>query len=317
VSLADPPAGGRGVAPQSGGAGVRLPAGEIGVGLVYGSALAPVLAPTAGLVDTVSLIPETLWHESAGTPRYSWIPGAVRLFDAAVGLTPTVFHGVGLSIASGLALDLEHLDQIAEAADRYRPLWYSEHLSAFRVSDGAGGSAHAGVGLPVPFDANTLEFLIPKVAGTMARLGVPVLLENSAIYVDVPGAELTEPQFLNRLCGATGAGVLLDLHNLFVNEVNLGWQAEQYLAELDLGLVTEIHVAGGELMGRWYTDAHSGRCPDRVWQLLDLVVAAAPKLELITFEMHESRVAQIGLSGVIEQLLRIRAAIPVGASPVS
>lgn len=281
--------------------------GGIGVGVVYNDALADRLEITPGMVDAVSLIPETLWHESAEIPRYRRIRAVADRFDHLADI-PCVFHGIGLSLGSGLPLDVEHLEQVAAAADHHRPLWYSEHLAAFRIGDGFTTRMHAGVGLPVPFDTPTLHVLAPKVAAVVARLGIPVLLENSAIYVDVPAAEMGEAQFLNRLCERTGAGILLDLHNLMVNEVNLGWDGERYLDELDLTRVLEVHVAGGEMLGRWYTDAHSGACPERVFALLDLVVGAAPALRLVTLEVHESRIERLGLASLDDELARIRVA---------
>jgi uncharacterized protein (UPF0276 family) len=289
----------------------------VGTGIVYNGALTEDLVTDPGMVDAISLVPEMLWYESSNPRRYRWTTPAVELFDAALGRTPLVFHGIGLSLGSGLPLDHEHLDQVAAAVERYRPLWYSEHLAAFRVGRGSGGRTRAGVGLPVPLDRATLNQLVPKVAGVVSRLGLPVLLENSAIYVEVPGAEMSEAAFLNRLCDETGAHVLLDLHNLMVNEVNLGWHAEDYLAELDLARIVEIHVAGGEMLGNWYTDAHSGACPERVWELLDSVVPAAPMLQLITFEVHESRLERLGTAGLRTELSRIRSSIGAVVSDIS
>jgi len=284
------------------------------VGIVYNSALAGMLIANPDMVDVISVVPETLWHESDGPPRYRWIEGAVQLFEESLNCIPVVFHGIGLSIGSGLPLDIGHLDQVAAAAERYHPLWYSEHLAAFKVSCGPGRPAHSGVGLPVPLDRQTLRQLVPKVATATARLRMPVLLENSAIYVEVPGAEMSEAQFLNRLCDETGSYILLDLHNLMTNEVNLGWDADRYLGELDLSRVKEIHVAGGAMLGRWYTDAHSGVCPERVLALLDVVVPAAPALRLITFELHESHFRRLGPSGLEAELSRLRASIDKVAS---
>ena len=283
--------------------------GGVGVGVVYNDALAEMLTSTPDMVDAVSLIPETLWHGSAERPRYRCIQSVADRFDDAIRDIQCVFHGIGLSIGSGGPLDVEHLERVADAAAHYRPLWYSEHLAAFRVDGGADARIHAGVGLPVPFDTPTLRELVPKVATVVARLDIPVLLENSAIYVDVPDTNMNEAQFLNRLCEETAAGVLLDLHNLMCNEINLGWDGERYLDQLDLTRVLEIHVAGGEMLGRWYTDAHSGACPERVFELLDLVIPRAPALRLVTLEVHESRIATLGATGLDEQLARIRMSV--------
>lgn len=277
----------------------------IDVGAVYSGALVEVLCDHPDALDVVSLIPETLWHEACagGDPeqRYRWIPDAVEVFDAATCNHPVVFHGIGLSLGSAGPIDTAHLDQVALAAERYTPRWVSEHLAAFRVGSGHT-SAHAGVGLPIACEPATYDLLAPKLDTMQRRLGVPVLLENSAIYVEVPDTPWTEAGLLRRLCSATGCGVLLDLHNLYVNEVNLGWDAQAYLDELGLESVVEVHVAGGEFIGEWYTDAHSGAAPERVEHLLADVISRAPSLQLVTFELHESRYADLGLQGLLTQL---------------
>jgi uncharacterized protein (UPF0276 family) len=283
----------------------------IGVGVVYSGALAEVLVDSADVVDVVdvvSVIPETLWHERRQAPRYEWIPAAVRLFDEVAATHPVVFHGIGLSLGSAGPLDVHHVHQLSRAARRYQPRFVSEHLAAFRVGHGRL-AAHAGVGLPIAFDSDTLREMAPKVAATSRILDRRLLLENSAIYVEVPYSEWTEAGMLNRLCDATGCGVLLDLHNLHVCELDLGWSADDYLAELDLANVVEIHVAGGEHIGRWYTDAHSGACPQRVWDLLAQVVDAAPNLALVTFELHESRYESLGRAELVRQLSMIRSVV--------
>ncbi len=278
---------------------------SIGVGAVYNGALAEPFRDHPDWVDVVSVIPETLWHQRPGAGGYEWINDAVQLFDVASQHHPVVFHGIGLSLGSAGPLDLAHVDQLQRAAQRYAPRWFSEHLAAFRVQSPAG-SAHAGVGLPLAFDEETLRSLAPKVSELRRRLDVPILIENSAIYVDVPYVPWTEAGLLNRLCEETGCGVLLDLHNLFANENNLGWDAAAYLEELDLANVVEIHVAGGESLGRWYTDAHSCGCPERVWNLLEDIIADSRMLRLVTFELHESRYESLGEAGFVEQLRRIR-----------
>jgi uncharacterized protein (UPF0276 family) len=277
-----------------------------GVGIMYGGALTDFIARNADLIDVVSLTPEILWHEAVSGSRFRWIRRAVEAFEGCFASKGIVLHGIGLSIVGEVQLDLEHLDQVCSVAEKYGAQWYSEHLSAFRGIDQVGRS-HAGVGLPVPFDEATFEQVASHVTTVVERVGLPVLLENSAIYVEVPEADMTEAGFLNRLSDRTGSGVLLDLHNLFVNEVNLGWEAEAYLDELDLGNVVEMHVAGGEMLGEWYTDAHSGACPERVWELLGLAAPRAPALRLVTFELHDSRVPVLGEAGIAEQLSRVRA----------
>jgi uncharacterized protein len=285
-----------------------------GVGVLYSGALAALLSDHPDWVDVISLIPETLWHESGY--KYTWIQEAAALFDDVTNAHDIVFHGIGLSLGSAGPVAEAHLDQLEEAAARYRPKWFSEHLAAFRIR-AQTGPEHAGVGLPIAFDREMLNLIAPKVAALRQRLGVPVLLENSAVYVPIPGSEWTEAGLLNRICEITGSGVLLDLHNLVVNERNLGWSADAFLDELDAASIVEVHVAGGESIGRWYTDAHSGACPERVWQLLDRVADDSVELRSVTFEIHDSRCEALGAVGLQGQLSRIRESLSARLRHVS
>ena len=53
-------------------------------------------------------------------------------------------------------------------------------------------------------------------------------------------------------------GILLDLHNLFANGVNGRQSVEEFIAQLPLERVWEIHVAGGVELDGYWLDAHSG-----------------------------------------------------------
>jgi uncharacterized protein (UPF0276 family) len=139
------------------------------------------------------------------------------------------------------------------------------------------------------------------------RLTCPFLLENNVYYFRYPDQDLSEEEFLNRLCDRSGCGVLLDLHNLYTNSVNHHFPADEYLGNLDLANVTEIHIAGGVPMMGFHTDSHTGPVLDPVWRLLEAVVPLAPRLRGVTFEFHESSYGLLGESGILEQIDRARA----------
>ena len=122
---------------------------------------------------------------------------------------------------------------------------------------------------------------------------------RAALYVEVPFAEMTEAGFLNRLGEETGCGVLLDLREALSSRTWVGAAARPSRPGFDL--VRSIRVAGGEMMGDWYTDAHSGACPPRVWELLSLVVPEAPALRLVTFELHGFRYQNLPAVGAADR----------------
>jgi len=138
---------------------------------------------------------------------------------------------------------------------------------------------------------------------------VPFLLENNVYYVDLPGQEMTEPEFLDGLCARGGNGLLLDIHNVYVNAVNHGFDARDFLRAVDLRNVVEVHIAGGSEMAGMYTDSHAGPVAGPVWDLLDEVVESAPNLCGITFEFQDQYLPALGgHDGVLRELDRARQA---------
>src|SRR5262249_16729410 len=116
---------------------------------------------------------------------------------------------------------------------------------------------------------------------------------------------MSEPAFFNRLHDETGCGVLLDLHNLYANTINLGISAEDYLAELRPELVVELHLAGGDWLRGHYTDSHSRKTPPLVWEWAHAWAPRFPNLAAITYEYHESYHKRLGLDGIADELDRM------------
>ncbi len=107
--------------------------------------------------------------------------------------------------------------------------------------------------------------------------------------------------------GAADCGLLLDLHNIFSNGLNGRQPVSEYLEQLPLERVWEVHLAGGmELEGFWL-DAHSGAIPDPLYAICEQVIPRLPNLGAIVFEIFPSFVPEVGLELVEEQLERLRA----------
>ncbi|HEV2891842.1 MAG TPA: DUF692 family protein [Frankiaceae bacterium] len=283
--------------------------GAYGVGLVLNPDIARFLRERPGEVDYVAVIPETLWADSrSGADRFRSSPAATAMLDEVASTLPLVAHGIGLSIGTAADLDVPHLDQVASWQERYGFAWYGEHLSYTRVVSSTGTQRHAGLALPVPYDADVLEAVAARVAGVRERVPVPFALENPVTFTPLADEDMTEPEFLNALAARSGCHVLLDLHNLHVNAVNGVADAEAYVAALDLANVIEIHVAGGKTLSGTYTDAHSGPCPDEVWRLLDAVLPRCPNVRGVTFEIVAGHYDRLGQDTIAAEVARMRAA---------
>src|SRR6266566_348547 len=195
------------------------------------------------------------------------------IFDL-VGRIPLTAHGVGLSIGTDVPLDLAYLDEVAAIVDRLQAPAYSEHLAFTRVPGRDLGNL-----LPVPKTEAVAELIIAKVRTIQSRIPVPFLLENITYLFEWPDSDMSDAEFLNLICGETGAGLLLDIENLYLNARNHGFDPCAFLDALPAGLVQEVHLAGGVtvrenfLRQPFLADSHSHPVPDGALDLLDHALA--------------------------------------------
>lgn len=191
------------------------------------------------------------------------------IFDL-VGQIPLTAHGIGLSIGTDAPLDLAYLDEIAATVDRLQAPAYSEHLAFTRVPGRDLGNL-----LPVPKTQAVAEQVIAKVRTIQSRISVPFLLENITYIFDWPDSELSDAALLSLICGETGAGILLDVENLYLNARNHGFDPYAFLDGLPANAVKEVHVAGGVTLQEdflpqpLYQDTHSHPVPEAALDLLE------------------------------------------------
>ena len=195
------------------------------------------------------------------------------IFDL-VGRIPRRLTASDFSIGTDTPLDLAYLDKVAAIVERLQAPAYSEHLAFTR----APGRDLANL-LPLPKTEAVAELIITKVRTVQARVPVPFLLENISYLFEWPDSDLSDAEFLNLICRETGAGVLLDVENLFLNAHNHGFDPYAFLDALPADLVKEVHVAGGMSVSKdflerpFLADSHSHPVPDQALDLLDRVLA--------------------------------------------
>jgi uncharacterized protein (UPF0276 family) len=283
---------------------------SLGIGLLYNASLPEFVRSNLEAMDYLAITPDLFWldHGPKHVERYQELDSWIETLDWVASQRPIVSHNIGLSIGSARSLDEAYLEQIARFQKRYQFPWHSDHLSFAQVRGASGDDHNVGIAVPIPYDEDMLELVAARVARVKEKIPVPFLLENSVYFVDFPEQDMSEAEFLNRLTERTQCGLLLDLHNLYTNARNHGFDALAFLDQLDLTSVIEIHIAGGSEFAGMYTDSHAGPCPEPVWELLDCALARAPNLRGVTFEFHFSYYPLMRETGVVAQLDRARAA---------
>ncbi len=179
---------------------------------------------------------------------------------------PVSLHGVGLSIGSGDALDSAHLARLAHLIRMVDPVFVSEHLSW-----GSINGVYFNDLLPLPYTEEALDHFCLCVRQVQDYLGRKILIENPSSYLRYRHSTIPESEFLTAVSQRTGAGLLLDVNNVFVSACNHHFDALQYLSDVPGELVDEIHLAGHTLKefsdGEIRIDDHAAPVSDAVWSL--------------------------------------------------
>lgn len=169
-------------------------------------------------------------------------------------------HCLNMNIGGTDALDDGYLRQVAALCKKFQPQLLSGHIS---YETHAGERLHDL--LPIPFTTESLQNAVARVMQIQEALQRRVLLENISYYVEFQDSDIAEVDFINALAKRSGAGLLLDLNNLWVNAVNLKHNAmHDFLQALHWDMVGEIHLAGGEEQEGLLIDSHGAPVPDQV-----------------------------------------------------
>jgi uncharacterized protein (UPF0276 family) len=179
---------------------------------------------------------------------------------------PLIPHGLSLSPGTSEDAPVDYLDSVASLVDRVKAPWWSDHLAVTRV-----GRIDIGHLSPVQFTEEALAISCENILRATKRIRAPFIIENIAYNFQLPGAEMSEGGFLTRLLESTDSGLLLDLMNLHANATNHKYDPFEFLSEIPLERVVQVHIIGGHFDQGVLVDSHSHSTPGEVWEMLDYV----------------------------------------------
>lgn len=208
---------------------------------------------------------------------------------------PIIPHGINLSLGSADGLDAEYLGKLAALIKQLNPPWWSDHICFTKA-----GGIDIGHLSPLPYTKEAVEVLCRNIAEVRRWIDVPLILENITYMVTLPGAEMTEAQFLAEVVERADCGLLLDVTNLHTNAVNHGYDVDNFLQELPWERVVQLHFVGGHWHDGLLIDSHSQSTPVEVWQLMDAVLAKVA-VKGIVLERDENLPSFAELLGELQQ----------------
>jgi uncharacterized protein len=233
-----------------------IEAGRFRVGLGYRRHLHDDLLTAApGLIDFIELAPEN-YLAMGGRWR--------RQLDLIRKRYPVVTHGLSLSLAGETPVPSAFLEDMAAFLEELKTPWHSDHLS---WSSDQGIQSHEL--MPIPMTRSTVIRTSERVREVARALGKSMLVENVSAYERWPEDELDEADFVSEVVERSGANLLLDVNNVYVNAVNFGKDPMATLCRMPLESVMQIHIAGFErIEPDLVVDTHGEPVCEGVWALL-------------------------------------------------
>ena len=146
------------------------------------------------------------------------------------------------------------------------PEWISEHVAFTRSNEVDLGHLN-----PVAPTKASLQTVVDHARELMDDCQKPLILENVTSFLRLRG-EMSEPEFLNRLCEQSGSGLLLDVTNLLINARNHKFDELEWLAELNPDHIVQLHVVGYSCRDGVWQDYHGAAIQDDLYELIREVV---------------------------------------------
>jgi uncharacterized protein (UPF0276 family) len=223
---------------------------------------------------------------------------------------PVHLHGIGLGLAGAEEVSSRRLDLFARLVNCIEPEAWSEHLAFVR----AGGIEIGHLAAP-PRTAASVAATARNLRKAASIVGAMPIMENIATLIEPPCSALNEQAWIADIAAASGCGLLLDLHNLYANATNFGFDPLRFLSEIPLARVGCIHIAGGRWIDvpdgsrRYWLDDHLHDVADPVYDLLSEVAARAPQPLTVILERDG---AYPPVPTMLAELDRARAALAAG-----
>lgn len=175
---------------------------------------------------------------------------------------PVVQHGVSLAIGSPDPLDWDYLKRLKALTKITKTPWLSDHLCWGRLP-----GAHYHDLLPLPYTREVIDYVVERAKIIQDYLELPFALENLSSYVAFTQDSMTEWEFYGTIVEEADIHMMLDVNNIYVSSRNHGFNTDDYIRNIPMDRVLQIHLAGHNDHGAYVLDTHDNYVRDEVWQL--------------------------------------------------
>lgn len=216
------------------------------------------------LPEVVGALPAQVDFYEVAPENWMTIGGKLgKQFRAMTERCEFVCHGLSLSIGSSDALDEKFVHDLKKFMAEHGIQFYSEHLSY------CSHGGHLYDLMPIPFTEEAVKHVAARIRRVQDILEHKIAMENVSYYA-TPSREMSEIDFFNAVVEEADCNVLIDINNIYVNSVNHGYDAEDFLRNMPGERIAYAHIAGHYVEAEdFLVDTHGATVIDPVWKLLD------------------------------------------------
>lgn len=224
-----------------------------GAGIGVRRALLDDLLRADTAVDFLEVTPDN-WINTAGKP--------LKKLQALSSRYPMLAHGLSLSLGGTDPLDVSFIAQLKDFLATHNVHTYSEHLSF------CSAAGHLYDLMPIPFTDGAIKNTAQRIRQVQDMLERRIAIENVSYYA-APFQQLSEMDFIKAVLDEADCDLLLDVNNVYVNSINHGYKAEDFIRALPTERIAYLHVAGHYTQAEdLRIDTHAAAVCDPVWALL-------------------------------------------------
>ncbi|MBI3267925.1 MAG: DUF692 domain-containing protein [Planctomycetes bacterium] len=206
--------------------------------------------------------PDVDWFEIISENFMDTQGRPLHYLDQIAARYPIVMHGVSLSLGSTDPLDFDYLRKLKALGERVRAPWLGDHVCWTGVSHKNGHDLY-----PIPYNEETLAYLVERIRAVQDFLERPLVLENPSTYITFAASTMPEEEFIGRMAEEADCGLLLDVNNVYVTCRNHDLDPWAYLDGIPYRRVVQIHLAGHTDKGTHCIDTHNDHVIPDVWAL--------------------------------------------------
>jgi uncharacterized protein (UPF0276 family) len=94
--------------------------------------------------------------------------------------------------------------------------------------------------------------------------------------VNFPSSEMSEAEFISLILEETDCGLLLDVTNLYINSRNFQFDWRDFLEDIPLERVVQLHFVGSHRHGNRLIDGHAHKTEKEIWEVFSEVCRQCP-----------------------------------------